>query len=123
MNTKVETSEFRFDAIKWLAVFLLLVIGVYTNRVYAEQVKVIYQVLAWVALAAAMLFIIFNTAKGRAAWILFKEAQVEVRKVVWPTNAETNQTTLLVSVVVVITAIILWILDWAIGHLAKLVIG
>jgi preprotein translocase subunit SecE len=30
---------------------------------------------------------------------------------------------LLVVVVVVITAIILWVLDWAIGQLAKLVIG
>lgn len=123
MNTKVESGEFRFDGLKWLAVFLLLGAGVFANSVYAEEVKLLYRVLAWVVLAAGIGFLALNTAKGFAFWTLFKEAQIEVRKVVWPTHAETNQTTVLVAVVVVITAIILWILDWAIGQLAKLVIG
>ena len=40
-----------------------------------------------------------------------KEAQVEVKKVVWPTRQETLQTTFFVLVVVVIFAILLWLLD------------
>lgn len=123
MNTKVESGEFRFDGLKWLVVFLLIGAGVFANSVYAEEVKLLYRVLAWVILAAGVCFLALNTAKGFAFWNLFKEAQIEVRKVIWPTNAETNQTTMLVAVVVVITAIILWVLDWAIGQLAKLVIG
>lgn len=123
MNTKVEPGEFRFDGLKWLVVFLLIGAGVFANSFYAGEVKLLYRVLALVALAAVVCFVALNTAKGFAFWTLFKEAQIEVRKVVWPTNAETNQTTLLVAVVVVITAVILWVLDWAIGQLAKLVIG
>jgi preprotein translocase subunit SecE len=123
MNTKVEPGEYRFDGFKWLVVFLLIGAGVFANSFYAEEIKLLYRVLALVVLAGVCCFIAFNTSKGFAFWNLFKEAQTEVRKVVWPTNAETNQTTLLVVVVVVITAIILWVLDWAIGQLAKLVIG
>lgn len=123
MNTKVEPGEFRFDGLKWLVVFLLIGAGVFANSVYAADVKLLYRVLGWILLGAGVCFIALNTAKGFAFWNLFKEAQIEVRKVVWPTNAETNQTTILVAVVVVVTAIILWILDWAIGQLAKLVIG
>ncbi len=123
MNTKVEPGEFRFDGVKWLVVFLLIAAGVFANGFYAEEVKLLYRVLALVALAGAVCFVALQTAKGVAFWNLFKEAQIEVRKVVWPTTAETNQTTLLVAVVVIITAIILWVLDWAIGQLAKLVIG
>jgi preprotein translocase subunit SecE len=123
MNTKVEPGEYRFDGFKWLVVFLLIVAGVLANMFLADEVKLLYRVLALVSLAGACCGIAFNTSKGFAFWTLFKEAQIEVRKVVWPTNAETNQTTLLVVVVVVVAAIILWILDWAIGQLAKLIIG
>ncbi|MBC6906577.1 preprotein translocase subunit SecE [Saccharophagus sp. K07] len=123
MNSKVESGEYRLDGLKWLVVFLLIGAGVFANSFYQDEIKLLYRVFALIALAGVCCFIAFNTAKGNAAWNLFKDAQIEVRKVVWPTNAETNQTTLLVAVVVIITAIILWILDWAIGHLAKLVIG
>jgi len=123
MNTKVEPGEYRFDGFKWLVVFLLIGIGVFANSYYAEEIKLLYRVLALLVLGGVCCFVALKTAKGFAFWSLFKEAQIELRKVVWPTNAETNQTTLLVAVVVVITAIILWILDWAIGQIAKLVIG
>jgi preprotein translocase subunit SecE len=123
MNTKVEPGEYRFDGFKWLIVFLLIGAGVFANSFYAEEIKLLYRVLALVVLGGVCCLVAFKTSKGFAFWSLFKEAQIEVRKVVWPTNAETNQTTLLVAVVVVITAIILWILDWAIGQIAKLVIG
>lgn len=123
MNTKVEPGEYRFDGFKWLVVFLLIGAGVFANSYYAEEIKLIYRVLALLVLAGACCAVAFNTSKGFACWRLFKEAQIEIRKVIWPTNAETNQTTLLVALVVVITAIILWVLDWAIGQIAKLIIG
>ena len=123
MNAKVESGEFRLDGLKWLVVIALIGGGAFANSYYAGDVQLIIRVVAMVLLGIAVCFVAVNTAKGQAFWTLLKEAQVEVRKVVWPTNAETNQTTLLVSVVVIIMAVILWVLDWGIGQLAKLVIG
>ena len=48
-----------------------------------------------VAIAIAM-----QTASGRSAWNLLKEGRGEIRKVVWPTQQETTQTTLIVVVAV-----------------------
>ena len=123
MNAKVESGEYRLDGLKWLLVVALIGGGAFANSFYAGEVQLIIRVVAMVLVGIFALFIALNTAKGQAFWTLLKEAQVEVRKVVWPTNTETNQTTLMVSVVVIIMAIILWVLDWGIGQLAKLVIG
>lgn len=123
MNVKVETGDFRFDGLKWLIVAALIGGGVFANSYYADDVTLLYRVLALVAIGIFAGFVAVKTAKGNAFWRLMKEAQIEVRKVVWPTNAETNQTTMLVGLVVVIAAVILWILDWGIGQLVKLVIG
>jgi preprotein translocase subunit SecE len=123
MNTKEEPVESKFDAIKWLVVFLLISGGIYANSVYGQDVKFILKVVGWLALTGVVAFVAFNTAKGQAFWTLFRESQMEVRKVVWPSKEETNQTTLLVSGVVVVTAIVLWVLDWGIGQLAKLIIA
>jgi preprotein translocase subunit SecE len=123
MNTKEEPVESKFDGLKWLLVFLLIAAGVVANIKYGNDVKFVLKVVGWLALTGVVVFVAFNTAKGKASWILFREAQVEVRKVVWPTKEETNQTTLLVSGVVVFTAIVLWVLDWGIGQLAKLIIA
>jgi len=122
MNASVETSAPRMDGLKWLVVIALVIGGAFANSYFGTE-PLLYRVLALLVVAGIAAFVAVNTAKGQAFWNLVKEAQVEVRKVVWPTNAETNQTTLLVAVVVVIMAIILWVFDWGIGQLAKLVMG
>jgi preprotein translocase subunit SecE len=93
------------------------------KSIYANDVQLIIRVVALIAIGIVAALVAINTAKGQAFWILLKESQVEIRKVVWPTNAETNQTTMLVGVVVIVMAIILWILDWIIGYAAKLIIS
>ncbi len=123
MNAKVETGDFRFDGLKWLVVALVIGAGVFGNSYYSDDVSLLYRVLGLVLLGGLCCFVALQTAKGSAFWRLMREAQVEVRKVVWPTNAETNQTTMLVAAVVVVAAAILWVLDWVIGQLVKFVIG
>lgn len=59
------------------------------------------------------------TSQGQKAWKFIKAARVELRKVVWPTRQETTQTTLVVIVMVVVTAVFLWGIDtlffWAVS--------
>jgi preprotein translocase subunit SecE len=122
MNAKVEAPAFRFDAIKWLLVVAIVAAGVVANSQFAD-VALLYRVLGIVAAGLVAVFIAVNTAKGAAFWGLMKEAQVEVRKVVWPTREETNQTTLIVLAVVLVMALILWLIDTVLGWLASLIIG
>ena len=65
--------------------------------------------------------ITLKTEKGSQLWSFVQDAQIEVRKVVWPTREETLQTTMIVILMVVVIAIFLWLLDmflgWSIGQL------
>lgn len=122
MNANVETKEFRFDLIKWIVTLGLLVGVVVANSVYTE-IALLYRVLAIIAVVLVAAFVALNTTKGYAFWELLKAAQVELRKVVWPSTQEVNQTTVLVVAVVILTALILWGLDALIGLVAEKIIG
>lgn len=123
MSTKVETREFRLDSLKWLLVLLLVAGAAFANSYYANDVALLYRVLALLAVGLVACFVAVNTAKGYSFWSLMKAAQLEVRKVVWPTPKETHQTTLMVIIVVIIMAFILWGLDTLLGWIASLIIG
>ncbi len=63
------------------------------------------------------------TAPGRAAWEFSKAARVELRKVVWPTRKETMQMTLVVFAMVVLIAVFIWVLDWALHKTITVITG
>ncbi len=122
MNVKSEAKEYRFDALKWLLVLILVAAGVVGNSHFSSE-PLLYRVLALLALAVVAGVIAFNTAKGAALWELGQGSIVELRKVVWPTRQETNQTTLIVVAVVIVMSIILWLLDTFFGWIASMIIG
>lgn len=121
MNSKVEAGN-RLDSVKWLLVAVLVAAGVAGNMYFASY-GLLYRVLGLLVLAALAATIALQTERGQAFWKLVKEARVEIRKVVWPTRQETTQTTLIVVVFVLVTALILWGLDTLLGWLASQIIG
>jgi len=123
MSTKVEEKEYHLDWLKWIVAIALVVGGAFAFTYFEDQYPLIIRTVAVTAVIVVAAFIAANTAKGAAFWALMKAAQVEVRKVVWPTRQEVTQTTLIVVVIVLIAALILWGLDTLIGFLASLVIG
>ena len=122
MNVKNEAKEYRLDGLKWLLVILLVVAGVAGNSYFSAE-PLLYRVLALLALTAAACVVAYKTAKGASFWELIQGSIVELRKVVWPTRQETNQTTLIVVAVVVVMSIILWLLDTFFGWIAAMIIG
>jgi len=52
-----------------------------------------------------------------------KESRTEVRKVVWPTRQEANQTTLIVLAATLVMALILWGLDGIIVRVVGFITG
>ncbi|MCH9769553.1 MAG: preprotein translocase subunit SecE [Gammaproteobacteria bacterium] len=113
-------KQFHFDWLKWIVVVVLLSAGVYANYHYA-QIAWSLRAVGWILLVVIMALIASQTLQGMRAWGFVKSARVELRKVVWPNRQETVQTTLIVVVMVVITAIVLWGLDnlflWLVGLL------
>lgn len=123
MNSSVDSQEYKLDGLKWLLVIAIIAAGTFGNAYYSEEIGLLYRVVAMVAMGLIAAFVALQTAKGAAFWELLKSAQIEMRKVVWPTKPETNQTTLLVLVVVFIMAILLWGLDALFGKIASFIIG
>jgi preprotein translocase subunit SecE len=122
MNPKAEAPDSRFDLVKWLVVVLLIVVGVVGNQYYSAQ-PILYRVLALLVIAAVAAYVGLQTGKGKAFFVLAKEARAEIRKVVWPTRQETTQTTLIVVAVVLVMALLLWGLDSLLGWLVSLIVG
>ena len=122
MTTNTEEKVYRLDALKWALVVALVAAGVYGNSYYSAE-SIFYRALALLVLAAVAVVVVINTAKGAALADVVRGAFVELRKVVWPTRQETNQTTLIVVAVVIVTSIILWLLDSLFGFIASRIIG
>ena len=117
----IETpNNTKFDWFKWLVVALLFIAGIAANYYYNYQPWPL-RLLAWIALIGVMGFIVLQTRQGKLALDFARESRMELRKVFWPTQQETIQTTLFVAGMVIVLALILWgidsILMWLIGWL------
>jgi preprotein translocase subunit SecE len=122
MSESTETAKAPLSAVKWLLAISLAAGAIVGNVVYAEM-GLLYRILAVVAVMGLATAIAATTTKGRAFRILLKEANIERRKVVWPTRQETTQTTLIVVAVVILVAILLWGLDSLLSWIISSVIG
>ena len=62
-----------------------------------------------------------NTAARMAKF--FRDTKSELKKVVWPSREDTKKNTIVVLVVVVLSAAVLFVLDAIFGGILSLVIG
>lgn len=53
----------------------------------------------------------------------FRDAWMELKKVSWPTKAQTKEMTILVLIIALIWATYAGVLDWAFSHLIALVMS
>lgn len=100
----------KFDTYKLASAALLLLLGVFAFYYFADALIVV-RVIALLAVAGMAVTIALQTEQGANLLGFFRESRVELRKVVWPTRAETIQTSLAVVVMVILMGIFLWLLD------------
>ena len=110
------------DWLKWSIVVALLAGGVVGNW-YFQEVSLLIRVVAILAAAVLAGLIAVQTERWHGIWTLIKEARTEIRRVVWPSNQETTQTTLVVLVIVLVFALILWGLDSLLSWIVSSIIG
>ncbi|MGA7799241.1 MAG: preprotein translocase subunit SecE [Gammaproteobacteria bacterium] len=122
MNARVDTRGSKLDSVKLVVALVLLAAGLGAFYYFADQVLVV-RVIGLLAVAGVSVLISSQTATGRRTWRFIQDARNEVRKVVWPTRAETTQTTLVVVVMVIAMGILLWLLDMFLLWAVRLVTG
>lgn len=108
------------DLMKWIVVFLLLIVGIVANT-YFSSVAWAIRAACGLVLIAAIFLIASRTNNGQVFWRFVQASRAELRKVAWPTRQETIQTTLVVVGMVVLAALVLWGIDtfffWLVGWL------
>ncbi|HAS51160.1 MAG TPA: preprotein translocase subunit SecE [Gammaproteobacteria bacterium] len=119
--TKPETQTLnRADTFKLAAAGALILIALASFYLFpniSQLVRVIGLLIAvGVAVAIAL-----KTELGAETLEFLRGSRSEVRKVVWPTRAETTQTTLIVIAMVVVMGILLWLLDILLLWLVRLI--
>jgi len=122
MNAKVEESSSGADNMKLIAAGVLLLVGLVLFYVFADS-SLLFRVIGLLAVVGVCCFLIYQTDLGKRTVGFFKDARTEVRKVVWPSRAETTQTTLTVFIIVVIVGIMLWLFDSLLASLFRWVTG
>ena len=110
MNAKVEAESATLDTVKLTVSMLLIAVGIGAFYYY-EEYSTLLRVIGLLAVAGVSVAIVLQTAIGRRIWTFAVDARTEVRKVVWPTRQETEQTTLIVMVMVLLVSIFLWLVD------------
>jgi preprotein translocase subunit SecE len=122
MNLTTENTSGKLDTFKLGLALLILIAALVGFYFYADE-ALLYRVIGLLVAVGISVGIALQTEKGREVWGYFHDAQIEVRKVVWPTRQETVQTTLLVIGMVIVVAIILWLLDMFLGWSIGLLMG
>lgn len=122
MTTKAETSPGILDTAKLAVAVVVLVGGIVAYYWFAEA-SILLRVLALVAGLVLGLLIAFQSALGRQIWQFIQGSQVEIRKVVWPTQQETLQTTLIVLVFTAALGVFFLVVDWLLLQFTQFITG
>ena len=121
--TKPETQALsRPDMMKLLAAGALVLVALVAFYVFANH-SLLVRVIGLLLAGGAAVALALRTEPGTETLEFVRGARAEVRKVVWPTRAETTQTTLVVIAMVVIMGLLLWMLDLLLLWLVRLITG
>ncbi len=117
-----ETNSSR-DIVLWILFALILGAGIYGFVFFENQVLDLVRIVGLLVVALVAAFVAAKTVHGRQLVDYVREADVERRKVVWPTRQETTQTTLIVVAVTIVIGILLFFMDTIFGFLVRRLIG
>ncbi len=112
----------RTDTLKLLAASAIVLIALVAFYVFANH-SLLVRVIGLLVAASAAVAIALKTELGAETVEFVRGARSELRKVVWPTRAETTQTTLIVIAMVIVMGILLWLFDVLLLWLVRLITG
>ncbi len=111
------------DYLFWTIGLLIIAAGLYGFYQFADEVITPVRAAGLLVAIVIAAFVVAQTIRGRQFFSFMREADVERRKVVWPTRNETVQTTLVVIVLTIIASILLFLMDSIFGWIVRQLIG
>jgi preprotein translocase subunit SecE len=111
-----ENGSSRFDTPLLVAALVLLLGSAVAFYYFDPQLGKLVRLLMLLGGIALSGFMVSRTATGALIVDYLKGANVERRKVVWPTRQESIQTTLVIAAFVVVVALFLSGVDWLLSH-------
>jgi preprotein translocase subunit SecE len=127
MSVHAEEQGSSLDTVKLIVAVALLFAGIvgfyYFESWQGQPVSVLIRVLGLLVAMGAAVAVALSSFAGKRLLGFMKDSRLEVRKMVWPTRAETLQTTLMVMVIVIILSIFLWGVDSLLGWGVKSLLG
>ena len=120
MAEKAASAGSALDSLKVGVAAVLLAVAVLGFYYFSDQMLVV-RVLGLLVVAGVAAGVFLTAAPGKRVWRFLTDSRTEVRKMVWPSRAETTQVTLVVLAMVIVVGLSLWLLDtflgWAVKHL------
>ena len=128
MNAKVDAPNpsvgiQSLDIVKLVIAGMLAVGSAIAFYWFSDQWPLWARVLVVLAGLGAGAAVGLSSAPGIVFQKFLRDAQIEVRKVVWPTRQETWQTTLIVAVAVLLIGILVWIIDMILSWMVRMLMG
>ncbi len=125
MATQTETSESGvLDILKLLIAAGALIGGLCGYYYYeATDVALPLRVLMVLGGTGVGIAIAMTSTQGQRLWHFIQGSRVEIRKVVWPTRAETTQTAIAVFVFTLIMMLFFWGLDSLLLWITQMLVG
>ena len=101
----------------------MLIAGVGAYYWFQDLVITPVRVVSLIVVAVIASLIAAQSDSGAAFFRFLKEADIERRKVVWPTHQETLQTSLMVIIVIILISLFLAGIDWLLGAAVRSLVG
>ena len=124
MNQKTEQAKSpAMDSLLLTLAVVILLGGIVGYYYYENAAITAVRVAGLIAVTLLGAWVAGQSEKGARFFRFLKEADVERRKVVWPTRQETLQTALMVIVVTILISLMLAGIDWALGGIVRALLG
>ena len=124
MSSKAETGKPTIVNTLLLALAAALLLAGVGSYYYFQDLAITpVRVVGLIVVAVVASFIAAQSDSGGAFFRFLKEADIERRKVVWPTHQETLQTALMVIIVTILISIFLAGVDWVLGAIVRSLVG
>ena len=124
MNSKAEISRSpAIDTMLLLISVIMLVGGIGAYYYFQDLANTPVRVGGLMLWSVRAAWVAGQSQKGATFFRFLKEADIERRKVIWPTHQETLQTSLMVIVVTILISLFLAAVDWLLGALIRNLLG
>ncbi len=111
------------EQVKLYSAAILAALGVFAYFLIPLHLGALYPSLALIVGLALALLVFATSVVAKALVLFFREAYVELLKVVWPTRREVLRSTGVILLLIIIIAIFLWLVDIALLAIVRFALG